>query len=71
MTASGETDFPTFTLPGALHTIVDTVFPQGGQGRARRNAWLAMCSDQVRAWERAEVQRAFEPLAAPPGRPTP
>jgi hypothetical protein len=54
-----------FTVPGALHTLVGTVFSQGGQARARRNAWLAMCSNQVRAWERAEAQRALEPLTRP------
>jgi hypothetical protein len=49
-------------VPAALHTLVGTVFPQGGQATARRNAWLAMCNNQVRAWERAEAQRALEPL---------
>jgi hypothetical protein len=65
MTVSEETDFPALTLPWALHNLVERVFPQGGQRQARRNAWLAMCSNQVRAWERAEAQRVLEPLALP------
>jgi hypothetical protein len=54
-----------FTVPAALHTLAVTVFPQGGQARARRNAWLEICSNQERAWERAEALRAFEPVTPP------
>lgn len=64
MTVSDDAELNPFTLPWALHTVVERVFPQGGQQQARRNAWLAMCNNQVRAWERAEAQRVLEPLAA-------
>lgn len=64
MTVTNETDIPTLTVPWALQSFVERVFPQGGQRHARRNAWLAMCNNQMRAWERAEAQRVLEPLAA-------
>ncbi len=65
--SSNTTSAQFLAVPAALHTLVGTVFPQGGQATARRNAWLAMCNNQVRAWERAEAQRAFEPLTRPNG----
>jgi hypothetical protein len=55
-----KTPAPLFDVPNALHNLAVTVFAQGGQARARRNAWLAICSNQERAWERAEAQRAFD-----------
>jgi hypothetical protein len=58
-----DTHTPAPSLPWALQNFVSMVFPQGGQAQARRNAWLAMCNNQVRAWERAEAQRFLEPLA--------
>ena len=43
----------------ALKEIALTAAPQGFQGRARRNAWLAIADDRVRARDRAEAADAL------------
>ena len=44
--------------------IAFTLWPEGGQGRARRNAWRAMVDDNARARLRAEAATAVEAAAA-------
>jgi hypothetical protein len=55
-------------MRGALAQIpgrfVAAVWRDGGQGQARRNAWAAMVSDNVRARARAEADAAVRELAA-------
>jgi hypothetical protein len=43
----------------ALQEIVLTAAPQGLQGGSRRNAWLAVADDDVRARDRAEAADAL------------
>lgn len=43
----------------ALKELAITAAPQGFQGRARRNAWLAMADDDIRARDRAEAAEAM------------
>ncbi len=40
--------------------------PDGGQGRARRNAWSAMVADTQRRQSRMLVAREIGPMAAAP-----
>jgi hypothetical protein len=50
-----------------VQQLVLTVFPHGGQGRARRNAWAGKVSDASLARNRRE---ALVALAAAQGRAT-
>ncbi|MDQ1705358.1 MAG: hypothetical protein QOF18_1724 [Frankiaceae bacterium] len=62
------------TVVGMTRTVVATLWRDGGQRTARRNAWAAMVSDNVRARARAEAaaavaladtqQSAGQPVAA-------
>jgi hypothetical protein len=47
-----------------LRSLVGTVWPDGGQRVARRNAWAAMASDAKRARERAEAMMYVNAVAA-------
>jgi hypothetical protein len=71
MTSADRAHRRPFTLPTALHSIVHTVWPHGGQRQARSNAWQAVCTDRIRAWEREEARRALELVGAEPDRPKP
>jgi hypothetical protein len=44
----------------AVEQSIRLVLPQGGQGTARRNAWIAMGENAVRARERYELARILE-----------
>jgi len=61
MTSPLNTDGSTFPIPAALRSIVNTVWREGGQRRARSNAWQAVCTDRLRAREREQAGRALEP----------
>ncbi|MDQ1687110.1 MAG: hypothetical protein QOK42_85 [Frankiaceae bacterium] len=50
----------------ALKELAMVASPQGFQGRARRNAWLAMADDDVRAQDREEAARAMRLALARP-----
>jgi hypothetical protein len=49
--------------PEPLHQMVLTaltrLFPEGGQGTARRNAWAAMSTNASRARDRREADAAM------------
>ncbi|HTR68977.1 MAG TPA: hypothetical protein VMH41_01960 [Mycobacteriales bacterium] len=49
-----------------LRDITLVVWPGGGQGTARRNAWAAMVVDAQRARERAEAEEFFARVATVP-----
>jgi hypothetical protein len=60
--------FPSFTrIRTTIEPMVLTLFPHGGQGAARRNAWSAMSSDAAKARARrdaaAVMDRAIEHAA--------
>jgi hypothetical protein len=42
-----------------LRTLVMAVWPDGGQGTARRNAWAAMVVDAKRSRDRADADAAL------------
>jgi hypothetical protein len=48
----------------ALHRAVRRLFPDGGQGAARRNAWQGMVSGAARARARREAEEAVARLNA-------
>ncbi|HVY10885.1 MAG TPA: hypothetical protein VHB18_12160 [Mycobacteriales bacterium] len=48
-----------------VRTLIGAVWPDGGQGTARRNAWSAMVADTKRARERESVEAAVRRAAAP------
>jgi hypothetical protein len=44
--------------------LIVAFWPDGGQGRARRNAWSAMVTDTKRARERATAEAVVRSVAA-------
>jgi hypothetical protein len=46
-------------MPELVRSVVRTVWADGGQRVARRNAWAAMSADAKRARERAEAAAAM------------
>lgn len=55
---------------GLLHLAARTamaMFPDGGQGTARRNAWRAMVADAAVARARREAEDALARVTAPAG----
>jgi hypothetical protein len=47
-----------------VRSFIVAVWPSGGQGTARRNAWSAMVEDSQRSRERAEVEASVRAAAA-------
>jgi hypothetical protein len=47
-----------------LRSLIVALWPDGGQGTARRNAWSAMVEDNQRARERAAVEASIQAAAA-------
>jgi hypothetical protein len=47
-----------------LRNLIMVVWPDGGLGTARRNAWAAMAADAKRARERAEANAFVNAVAA-------
>jgi hypothetical protein len=47
-----------------LRGVIRTVWSDGGQRAARRNAWAAMAADAKRARERAEVNAFLSAVSA-------
>lgn len=47
-----------------VHTFLSALWPDGGQGTARRNAWSAMVADTKRARERVSVEATVRAAAA-------
>jgi hypothetical protein len=54
------------TILGLTRWVALTVWRDGGQRTARRNAWAAMASDTQRARQRAEVEAALRRLGEKP-----
>jgi hypothetical protein len=46
-----------------VRTFIVALWPDGGQGTARRNAWSAMVADTKRARERESVEAAVRSAA--------
>ena len=53
------------TVVGMTWTVVATLWRDGGQRQARRNAWAAMVADNVRARERADAAAAVAEIQRP------
>jgi hypothetical protein len=51
-------------MPEMLRIIARTVWADGGQRGARRNAWAAMAADAQRARQRAEAVAVMDAVAA-------
>lgn len=51
------------SLQGRARWLLELVWQDGGQRRARRNAWQAMLADRRRASARAEADAAVRDLA--------
>jgi len=47
-----------------LRSLVMVVWPDGGLGTARRNAWAAMAADAKRSRQRAEAAAFINAVAA-------
>jgi hypothetical protein len=47
-----------------VRTVARTVWADGGQRGARRNAWAAMAADAKRARQRAEAEAAMNAVVA-------
>ncbi|HWC34322.1 MAG TPA: hypothetical protein VG650_05780 [Mycobacteriales bacterium] len=47
-----------------VRNLIVAFWPDGGQGRARRNAWSAMVSDTKRARERATAETVVQGVVA-------
>jgi len=43
-----------------VRNVIVAFWPDGGQGRARRNAWSAMAADTKRARDRATVETVVQ-----------
>jgi hypothetical protein len=52
------------TLADVAGRMLATVWQDGGQRRARRNAWAAMAADSRRARDRAEAQALLAEVGA-------
>jgi hypothetical protein len=53
----------------AGRALAAATFPEGGQGRARRNAWAGVCAGQASSRDRLEAERALAEAAARGGVP--
>ena len=51
-------------MAAMVQTFLTALWPDGGQGTARRNAWSAMVADTKRARERATVEATVRAAAA-------
>jgi hypothetical protein len=49
-------------MPEILRSVARTVWADGGQRGARRNAWAAMAADAKRARQRAEAEAAMNAI---------
>lgn len=47
-----------------VQSLIVAVWPDGGQGRARRNAWSAMVADTKRARDRATADAVVQGVVA-------
>lgn len=47
-----------------IHLAAARLWPDGGQGQARRNAWAAMVNDHIHARARADAERAIAAATA-------
>jgi len=54
----------TTNLADVAGRVLATVWQDGGQRRARQNAWAAMAADSRRARDRAEAQALLTEVAA-------
>jgi hypothetical protein len=54
------------TVLGITRWVALTLWRDGGQRGARRNAWRAMVDDSRRSRERAEVEAALRRIAEQP-----
>jgi hypothetical protein len=54
------------TVLGITRWVALTLWRDGGQRGARRNAWRAMADDTQRSRERAEVEAALRRIAEQP-----
>jgi hypothetical protein len=50
------------TVAGVASWVVTTLWRDGGQRQARRNAWAAMVNDNQRARARAEAAQSYGQL---------
>ena len=57
-------------MAAMVETFLSALWPDGGQGTARRNAWSAMVADTKRARERASVEATVLAAAAAHEAPT-
>lgn len=53
----------------AGRALAAATFPEGGQGRARRNAWAGVCAGQASSRDRLEAERALAEAASRGGAP--
>jgi hypothetical protein len=51
-------------MQAMVHTFISAIWPDGGQGTARRNAWASMAADAKRARERSAVEATVRAAAA-------
>lgn len=51
-------------LTATAHRLAVRLWPDGGQGQARRNAWAAMVNDHITARAREEAERALRTALA-------
>jgi hypothetical protein len=51
-------------MPQIMRSVVRTVWSDGGQRIARRNAWASMAADAQRARQRAEAAEVMAALNA-------
>ena len=51
-------------MQGMVRSLIVALWPDGGQGTARRNAWSAMVEDNKRARERQAVEACVRAATA-------
>jgi hypothetical protein len=51
-------------MQAMVHTFISALWPDGGQGTARRNAWASMAEGAKRARERTAVEDTVRAAAA-------
>jgi hypothetical protein len=51
-------------MPDIVRNLIVALWPDGGQGRARRNAWTAMVADTKRARDRAAAEAVVRGVVA-------
>jgi len=71
MTSPQSTNSRTFPIPSALRSIVNTMWREGGQRKARSNAWQAVCTDRLRAREREQARGTLGPPTTAVSHPAP